>query len=206
MVNPSFSFTPENGELVHNGKYWATNLCQPVKSAWYTVMSGLYSKYKVAYIIYHYLITLLKALPRGTSFQTAPDKNTPVFLQWFQFLCACLSLTHRLILCHLPSCGGCDCYQHSVSLSLYLGYSCYDNYYACQSEAVTHLYTLLSHNCIGMSVHKVSVYWEVFCHVWDYKETLVCAVRSLVVESRLVTQFDWMTHSLKKGSGDITVV
>lgn len=45
----------------------------------------------------------------------------------------------------LPSHRGSDCYQHSLSLSLYLGYSCYDNYYACQSEAVTHLYILLAH-------------------------------------------------------------
>lgn len=58
----------------------------------------------------------------------------------------------------LPNCHGSDCYHHSLSLSLHLGYSCYDNYYACQSDAVSHRYTLLAHSCIQVSLETQCVF------------------------------------------------
>lgn len=104
-------------------------------------------------MIYGYVLSLLKVLgciqytslynhhTQGSFYSTAQVsrllhiKIHPSF-SW----CLCLSVSDSPS--PLPSHRGGDCYQHSLSLSLYLGYSCYDNYYACQSVAVTHLYTL----------------------------------------------------------------
>lgn len=62
-----------------------------------------------------------------------------------------------------------------------------------------------------MSVQKACVYREIFSmtqitmrplyvvHFTESTETYIA------VESRLVTQFDWLTHSLKKRSDDVTL-
>lgn len=111
----------------------------------------------------------------------------------------------------LQSHRGCDCYQHSLSLSLYLGYSLYDNYYVCQSAAVTHLDTLSSHSCIQGCLCTKRMFTGRFsaCLRLQWNTVVHCAwLESCcgIKADRLVTQFDCLTHGLKKASDDITLV